>query len=61
MRNHDVLLMYSKHPEQTFNVQYIPVSQGTMKRWKGKRQDSVFEGGKRYQVSTDKKCGDSMP
>ena len=44
-----------------FNVQYIPVSKGTKKRWKGKRQDSVFEDGVRSQVSTDAQAQTPCP
>ncbi len=36
----------------TFNVQYVPVSPGTMKRWKGRKQQAVIEGGVRYAEST---------
>ena len=51
-RNHDVILLYSKSDDPTFNIQYIPVSSGTMKRWKGRKQQAVFKDGVRHGDST---------
>lgn len=46
--NHDVILFYTKSGKNTFNTQYLPLSEGTMKRWKGKKQQAAFdESGKR--------------
>ena len=61
MRNHDCLLFYGKESTSTFNVQYIPVSEGTQKRWKGKRQNSIFRDGVRFQVSTDTQAQTPCP
>jgi len=48
VRNHDVILFYSKSSNNVFNVQYVELSQGTLKRWKGKKQKAEFdENGKR--------------
>lgn len=41
--NHDVILFYTKTAENAFNTQYVPVSPGTMKRWKGQKQQAVFD------------------
>ena len=51
-RNHDVILLYSKSDATTFNIQYVPVSVGTMKRWKGRKQQAVFKDGVRHGDST---------
>ena len=51
-RNHDVILLYSKSDAPTFNIQYVPVSAGTMKRWKGRKQQAVFKDGVRHGDST---------
>ena len=55
-RSHDVILFYSKSGTNEFNVQYIPVSKGTMKRWKGRRQGSIYVDGVRQQIATDVKA-----
>ena len=47
VKNHDVILFFSKSKKTTFNVQYVDVSKGTQKRWKGQRQIAVFEDGTR--------------
>ena len=52
VRNHDVLLLYSRGSTSTFNVQYVPVSDGTMKRWGGRKQQAVYADGIRYAHST---------
>ncbi|MEO6908976.1 MAG: site-specific DNA-methyltransferase, partial [Abditibacteriaceae bacterium] len=49
--NHDVILFYSKSDKSTFNVQYAPLSEGTLKRWKGQKQQAVFENGVRKAAS----------
>lgn len=63
VRNHDVILFYSKSEDNVFNVQYIPLSEGTIKRWKGKKQQAVFdEGGNRLATSLEKESeGSPMP
>ncbi|EIM7728367.1 site-specific DNA-methyltransferase [Salmonella enterica subsp. enterica serovar Coeln] len=56
-RNHDNLLWYSmaKSSERTFNIVEVQEqSEGTMKRWKGKKQKAVFdENGIRTASSSD--------
>lgn len=58
-RNHDVILFYSRATDRShfFNPQYVEVSAGTLKRWKGKKQQAYFEGGVRKATSLDE--GDS--
>ena len=46
-RNHDVILSYSKSQTMTFNVEYVAVSPGTQKRWKGRKQEAVIVDGVR--------------
>ena len=58
---HDIILLYSKGENPTYNVQHIPVSKGTMKRWKGQAQDSVFVDGVRLQIATDKESRTPCP
>ncbi len=60
-RNHDVILLYSKSDKPTFNVQYVPVSPGTMKRWKGRKQQAVFVDGVRTADATDDKAKSPCP
>lgn len=44
-RMHDILLFYSKqYHANMFNTLMEPLSQGTMKRWKGKKSKVEFEG-----------------
>ncbi|MFM2073804.1 MAG: hypothetical protein RJB34_109 [Pseudomonadota bacterium] len=55
-RNHDNLFWYGKNAElRQFNVaEFQEQSEGTLKRWKGKKQQAVFdEEGKRYATSVD--------
>ena len=51
--NHDVVLFYTKSKKNTFNTLYAPVSEGTMKRWKGKKQKAVIIDGVRHAMSED--------
>jgi len=45
-RNHDCLLFYSKSIKSSFfNTLFMPLSEGTLKRWKGKKQQAVFNNG----------------
>ncbi len=60
VRNHDVILFYAPN-RNSFNVQTVPVGPGTLRRWKGKRQESVFVDGKRLQVATDEPAGTPCP
>jgi DNA modification methylase len=52
-RNHDVILFYSKSGNHVFNPQYVEVSEGTKRRWKGKKQQAVFVEGVRKADSVD--------
>ncbi|URW77001.1 restriction endonuclease [Sphingomonas donggukensis] len=63
VRNHDVLLFYGRSDgRQVFNTLYVPPSDGTMKRWKGHRQQAVFEDGVRKASSmAEATPGSPMP
>ncbi len=61
VRNHDTILFYSNADLATFNPQYVPVSKGTMKRWKGKKQQAVFQDGMRLATSTDSEAKSPCP
>jgi len=41
--NHDIILFYSRTKNNQFNILYSPLSEGTLKRWKGKKQKAVFD------------------
>jgi DNA modification methylase len=43
LRNHDVLLFYSKEREHAFNILRVPLSPSTLKRFGGKTQDYADE------------------
>ncbi len=61
-RNHDIILFYSRERSgHTFNVERVAVSAGTMKRWKGKTQQAVFEDGVRKATATDRTSGTPCP
>jgi DNA modification methylase len=54
VRNHDDIHFLTKSTdEHTFNVQYTEPSKGTMKRWKGQKQQAFFEKGVRKATSLD--------
>ena len=61
--NHDTILFYSKRDgEQTFHTLYTAPSAGTMKRWKGQKQQAVFEDGVRKATSSaDAAAQSAMP
>ena len=63
VRNHDVILFYSKTNNSIFNTQYVPLSEGTIKRWKGKKQQAVFdEAGRRTSTNlSEQSKGSPMP
>lgn len=63
VRNHDVIHFVSKEREgNKFNVLYTEPSKGTMKRWKGQKQQAVFEGGVRKATSLEEeKAQSAMP
>ena len=60
VRNHDVILFYASEG-QTFNPQFVEPSLGTMKRWKGKRQQAVFVDGVRRATSFEDKARSPCP
>ena len=61
-RNHDVILMYSRSEHRTFNVEHVPVSPGTMKRWGGARQQATFDAdGVRHAATTEGEAGTACP
>jgi DNA modification methylase len=63
LRNHDTIFFYSKNENCTFHQQFTELSEGTVKRWKGKKQQAVFdENNKRTasSLSEDSK-GSPMP
>ncbi len=50
--NHDVIIFYSKSSNNIFNTQYVKLSEGTLKRWKGKKQKAIYsENGKRLSIN----------
>lgn len=61
--NHDNILFYTKSSENVFNLQYVPLSPGTIKRWKGKKQQAVFsDSGRRLADNLDEASkGSPMP
>ena len=61
VRNHDVVLLYSKGDKPTFNIQYVPVSKGTQKRWKGRKQQAAFKDGIRFAESTGQDAESPCP
>ncbi len=58
-RNHDVIFFYSYRG--TFNPQFVDPSPGTMKRWKGQRQQAIFFNGVRQATSSDAKAQSPCP
>ncbi len=62
-RNHDIILFYTKSNERTFNNLFVPLSAGTIKRWKGKKQQAAFaEDGRRLATSEGENSqGSPMP
>jgi site-specific DNA-methyltransferase (adenine-specific) len=51
--NHDTILFYTKSEKSTFNTLYTEVSDGTKKRWKGKKQQAFFVEGVRKASSLE--------
>jgi DNA modification methylase len=52
LRNHDVLLFYSKEPEHAFNILRVPLAASTLRRFGGKKQEFADEERTR-KVTTD--------
>lgn len=63
VRNHDVILFYTKRQETKFNTLFVPLSEGTIKRWKGKKQQATFDNtGKRTSTNLiEDSKGSPMP
>ena len=61
VRNHDAILLYSKSENPTFNVQFVPVSKGTMKRWKGRKQQATVTNGVRRASATESEAKSPCP
>lgn len=61
LRNHDVLLFYSKSPNVTFNVLRVPLAPSTLKRFGGKRQDFADEARTRKIMTDDDSEGGFRP
>jgi DNA modification methylase len=54
VHNHDNIFFYTKSENNNFNVQFVPLSDGTLRRWKGKKQQAVFDkNGKRLAESLE--------
>ena len=54
VNNHDNIYFYTKsRTGSTFNVLYTAPSAGTMKRWKGQKQQAIFEDGVRKATSVE--------
>ena len=63
VRNHDVILFYGKSVKNNFNNQFTPLSEGTLKRWKGKKQQATFDPqGRRTATNLEQESqGSPMP
>ncbi len=50
-----MLLFYTKNlgSDHIFDDQYIPLSEGTMQRWKGEKQQAYCEDGRRKATSEE--------
>ena len=60
-RNHDVILMFAAGDKAIYHPQPIPVSPGTMKRWKGKRQRTKLVDGQWKTTATDEAAATPCP
>jgi DNA modification methylase len=61
--NHDIIFFYTKTRDAKFNPQFIELSEGTLKRWKGKKQQAKFDDfGKRLADNLEEESkGSPMP
>ena len=60
--NHDVILFYTKEPKgNIFNTLFVPLSEGTMKRWKGKKQRAVFDSAGKRSATNDAEDSEGTP
>lgn len=63
VRNHDIILFYTKSQDNQFYTQYVPLSEGTIRRWKGQKQQAVFDKSGRRLASDlgEESKGSPMP
>lgn len=61
LRNHDVILFYSKAPDHYFKVLRVPLSPSTLKRFGGKRQDFADEARTRKITGEEESAGGFRP
>ncbi len=61
LRNHDVLLFYSKSSESTFNILRVPLAPSTLRRFGGKRQDFADESRTRKVTTEEESAGGFRP
>jgi site-specific DNA-methyltransferase (adenine-specific)/adenine-specific DNA-methyltransferase len=61
VRNHDTILFYTRSTVNTFNVQFVPAGEGTMKRWKGKKHKRVFIDGIEKTIELDEPIENPAP
>jgi len=62
VKNHDVILFYSKSKQNIFHTQYMPLSKGTLKRWKGMKQKAIIgdDGIRRASNESEESEGSPM-
>jgi len=53
VRNHDIILFYSKSANNIFNIQYVDPGAGTLKRWKGKKHKRLVIDGEEKTIAID--------
>jgi len=53
INSHDTILFYSTSHRHQFKSQMLPLTEGTLKRWKGKRKTTYFKNGNRIQTVLD--------
>jgi site-specific DNA-methyltransferase (adenine-specific) len=59
--NHDVILFYTKSRDSVFNTLFAPLSPGTMRRWKGKKQKAVFDDSGRRLATNEANESEGSP
>jgi len=61
LRNHDVLLFYSKSSGNRFNILRVPLAPSTLRRFGGKRQDFADEARTRKVTTDEESAGGFRP
>lgn len=61
LRNHDVLLFYSKSSENRFNILRVPLAPSTLRRFGGKRQDFADDSRTRKVTTEEDSAGGFRP